>query len=152
MRLLPIFGQLIRRPRRTKFTTKLRIFSIVGSGSEVSNVSSKRAASSSSFFVFVPPPLVSPLSLRSHRSLSSISATDLSTVSVPYVLVLHGLTRWHSLSWLIDRWPSPRPTLGIGSIPLLSLQYPQAVPSFFCSIFLISSIKCFSSIFPRRFR
>jgi len=88
---------------------------------------------------------------------SSISATHLSVV--PYVLVLYGLTRWHSLSWLIDRWPPPPPpppsppprsTSGIGSTP--SPPAPQTVhPSlFFWSIFLISSIKCFR-LFSRCF-
>lgn len=59
--------------------------------------------------------------------LPSISAIHLSVASAPYVLVLHGLTRWHSLSWLIDRWPPPRSTLGIGSIPPSPL-HPIASP------------------------
>lgn len=109
---LATLGQLIRKPSRAKFTAKLRIFGIVGNGLEVSNVSSRRCS-----FFFFPPSSSSSSSSSSACSFflvfsrissyfltlvasasSIVSATHLSVASAPYVLVLHGLTRWHSLS------------------------------------------------------
>lgn len=107
---LATLGQLIRKPSRAKFTAKLRIFGIVGNGLEVSNVSSRRcsfffpppsssSSSSSACSFFLVFSRISSYFLTLVASASSIvSATHLSVASAPYVLVLHGLTRWHSLS------------------------------------------------------
>lgn len=93
---------------------------------------------------------------------SSVSATHLSVASAPYVLVLHGLTRWHSLSWLIDRWPPPRPTLGISSTSCLpeppfpfllcAPRRPSVCALLFLLYFSYIIYQVFSSIFPRHFR